>query len=250
MGNVQWVPWWFAVVGCAALIAVSTLSPLSLWGFAAGITYLVVSNLLLAIGLRRRSAARFGQANIVTATRSVLVGLITAIVVSSFTETVSTPLLVTLAAIALALDGVDGYVARRTSSESELGAQFDMEVDAFLLLVLSVYCGPIVGWWVLAFGLMRYAFVAAGLALPWMRETLPPRYWRKAVTAICGVALTVVASRLLPEVVATIVALVALALLVESFARDVTWLVRTHLSRVNRSGIRLVSTEEASTEEA
>ncbi|HET6302296.1 CDP-alcohol phosphatidyltransferase family protein [Microbacterium sp.] len=250
MGNVQWVPWWFAVVGFAALIAASALSPLSPWGFGAGIAYLVVSNLLLALGLRRRGAARFGQANIVTATRSVLVGLITAIVVSSFTAAVSTPLLVTLAAIALALDGIDGYVARRTSSESELGAQFDMEVDAFLLLVLSVCCGPIVGWWVLAFGLMRYAFVAAGLVLPWMRETLPPRFWRKAVTAICGIALTVVASRLLPEVVAAIVALAALALLVESFARDVTWLVRTHLSRVNRSGIRLVSTEEASTEEA
>ncbi len=250
MGIVQWVPWWFAVVGFAALAGVSALSPLSPMGFAAGIAYLVVSSLLLARGLRRREAARFGQANIVTATRSVLVGLITAIVVSSFTESVSTPLLVTLAAIALILDGVDGYVARRTSSESELGAQFDMEVDAFLLLVLSVYCGPIVGWWVLAFGLMRYAFVAAGLVLPWMRETLPPRYWRKAVTAICGVALTVVASRLLPEVVATIVALAALAFLVESVARDVTWLARTHLARVNRSGIRLVSTEEASTEEA
>ncbi|NYE19237.1 CDP-alcohol phosphatidyltransferase family protein [Microbacterium immunditiarum] len=250
MGIVQWVPWWFAVVGFAALAGVSALSPLSLIGVAAGIAYLVVSSLLLALGLRRRGAARFGQANIVTATRSVLVGLITAIVVSSFTESVSTPLLVSLSAIALALDGVDGYVARRTSSESELGAQFDMEVDAFLLLVLSVYCGPIVGWWVLAFGLMRYAFVAAGLVLAWMRTPLPPRYWRKAVAAICGVALTVVASRLFPEVVAMGVALAALALLVESFARDVTWLTRTHLSRVNRSGIRLVSTEEASTEEA
>ena len=49
-----------------------------------------------------------------------------------------------------------------------------MEVDAFLLLVLSAYVGQDLGWWVLVIGLLRYAFVAAGWALPWMRATLPP----------------------------------------------------------------------------
>ena len=47
--------------------------------------------------------------------------------------------LVVLAAVALVLDGVDGQVARRTGTVSALGARFDMEVDAFLMLVLSVY---------------------------------------------------------------------------------------------------------------
>ena len=71
--------------------------------------------------------------------------------------------------MALALDAVDGWVARRTGTVSALGARFDMEVDAFLILVLSGYVAPTLGGWVLAIGLMRYAFVAAGWVLPWLR---------------------------------------------------------------------------------
>ena len=47
--------------------------------------------------------------------------------------------LVLLSSVALALDGVDGWVARRTRTVSALGARFDMEVDAFLVLMLSVH---------------------------------------------------------------------------------------------------------------
>ena len=46
--------------------------------------------------------------------------------------------------VALALDGVDGQVARRTGTVSALGARFDMEVDAFLVLVLSVHVAVLV----------------------------------------------------------------------------------------------------------
>ena len=49
---------------------------------------------------------------------------------------------------------------------SPLGARFDMEVDAFLILVLSVYVGRTIGAWVLAIGVARYAFVAARVAGP------------------------------------------------------------------------------------
>ena len=44
--------------------------------------------------------------------------------------------------------------------------------------------------------LLRYAFVAAGWVLPWMAATLPPRYWRKVVTAVAGIGLTIAASGL------------------------------------------------------
>ena len=67
-----------------------------------------------------------------------------------------------LAAVALALDYVDGYVARRTGTESTLGARWDGEVDAFLILVLAVYVAPSAGAWVLLIGLARYAFLVAG----------------------------------------------------------------------------------------
>ena len=96
-------------------------------------------------------------------------------------------MLVTLAVVALALDAVDGWVARRTGTASPLGARFDGEVDAFLILVLSVYVARSAGAWVLAIGAARYAFLAAGWLLPWMREPLPPRYWRKVVAATQGI---------------------------------------------------------------
>ena len=53
--------------------------------------------------------------------------------------------LITLATVALILDAVDGQVARRTATASPLGARFDMEVDAFLILVLSVHVATSLG---------------------------------------------------------------------------------------------------------
>src|SRR5690349_8473184 len=132
-------PWWWAAGGFVTLVVVAVVAPLTPLAWAAGVAYLAVSSLLLSRGLRRRGTARFGAANAVTAARSALVGVVTALVVAAFGGGGSTPILVTIAAVALALDGVDGYVARRTGSVSELGGRFDMEVDAFLLLVLSVY---------------------------------------------------------------------------------------------------------------
>ncbi|NNC13613.1 CDP-alcohol phosphatidyltransferase family protein [Planctomonas sp. JC2975] len=227
---VQVTPWGWALGGFAALFVVGLLMPLSLTGWALGVAYLIVSSLLVSLGLGRRSATRFGPANVVTATRSMLVGVATAMVVASFTMPLPTALFVTIVAVALALDAVDGFVARRTGTTSELGARFDMEVDAFLLLVLCVYDARYVGWLVLAIGLMRYAFVAVGWLLPWMRATLPPRYWRKVVTAFCGIALTIVAARILPPLFDGIIAAAALLLLIESFGRDVVWLIRANVS--------------------
>jgi len=231
MASVQIRGLLWVAVGVTALVVTTVLSPLSLGGWAAGVLYLVVSTLLVSIALHRSGARRFGPANAVTATRSMLIAVATALVVTSFTEPVPATALVSLVAPALALDAVDGWVARRTGSESAIGARFDMEADAFLLLVLSAYDARIVGGWILAIGLMRYAFVAAGWLFPWMRGQLPPRYWRKVVAATCGVALLLVASGLLPFPLDVLVGAVALGLLVESFGRDVIWLIRVNSSR-------------------
>jgi phosphatidylglycerophosphate synthase len=226
--KVHLAPLWSVVAGVAGLALIDRLSALSAAGWCAGLLYLGVSNALLARGLRRSGRARFGPANTTTAVRSTLVGMVTAMVATSFTAPISVALLLVLAVPALALDAVDGWIARRTHSTSELGARFDMEVDAFLLLVLSAYLVPQLGWWVLIIGMLRYAFVAAGWMLPWMLATLPPRYWRKVVTAVAGVALAVAASELMPWWADYAVTLVALALLIESFGRDVIWLVFEH----------------------
>lgn len=236
MQKVQLAPVWSAAAGLAGLAAMDRYDSLPVTGWCAGLLYLCVSNALLARGLRTHGTTRFGAANAATSARSILVGLITALVAASFTEPISVPLLIALAVPALALDAVDGWLARRTGTSSELGARFDMEVDAFLLLALSAYVAQELGWWVLIIGVLRYGFVAAGWLLPAMRRTLPPRYWRKVVTAVAGIALTVAASGVAAEWVSLLVTLIALALLLESFARDVTWLM-------NRSRRRVVSNE-------
>src|SRR5213076_1892843 len=80
--------------------------------------------------------------------------------------------------------------------------------------------------WVLAIGAARYAFLVAGWVLPWMREPLPPRYWRKVVAATQGIVLTIAAADVLPPAVTEAALVVALGLLAESFGRDVLWLRR------------------------
>lgn len=208
------------------LAALAGTVGLSGFGWMVGITCGVVTNVALARGLARSHAVALGPADRVTLTRATLVGGVAALVADSIIGPGPVTTLVALAVVALVLDAVDGWVARRTQTTSMLGARFDMEVDAFLIFVLSVYVASSTGGWVLAIGAARYVFVAAGWLLPWMRGSSPPRYWGKVVAATQGIVLTVVAAGVLPSLLADAVLLGAIALLGESFGREVWWLWR------------------------
>ncbi|SCL33906.1 Phosphatidylglycerophosphate synthase [Micromonospora rhizosphaerae] len=201
-------------------------------GWLAGLAYGGVLCGLLLRGLRRADAGGLGPANRVTLTRAILVGGVLALTVDAWGRPAPVAVLAPLTAVALALDAVDGRAARRTRTESALGARFDMEVDAFLLLVLSAHLAPSVGGWVLAIGAMRYAFVAASWPLPWLRRSLPPRYWRKVAAATQGVVLAVAMAGVLPRTVNAVLVAGALAMLVESFGHDVAWLWRHRPARL------------------
>jgi phosphatidylglycerophosphate synthase len=137
-----------------------------------------------------------------------------------------------LAGIALLLDGVDGWIARRTGTGTAFGARFDMETDAFLILALSVLAwrgGP-VGPWILGIGSLRYLFVLAGRIWPRLRRELPPSYRRKVVCVVQGVALLIVVAPLFPAALAWSVGALALASLVGSFTVDTLWALRVPLS--------------------
>jgi len=214
------------LTGLSAQLLLLAVLGLGRAGWVVGLVCASTLDALLARALRRDPAARLGPAGWVTLTRASLAVGVAALAADSLGGNAPVASLVALASLALALDFVDGQVARRTATTSALGARFDGEVDAFLLLALSVEVAPSVGGWVLAIGLARYAFLAAGWMFDWMRAPLPRRDWRKVVTATQGIVLTVAAARVLPLSVARVALLAALALLAESFGRDVWWLWR------------------------
>jgi phosphatidylglycerophosphate synthase len=204
-------------------------------GWLTGLAFALVTWAVLTRAVHRSWLSSFGPANRVTLARATLVGGVTALVADSFESPPPVTILVALTTVALILDAVDGQVARRTGTASPLGARFDMEVDAFLILVLSIYVATSLGPWVLLIGTMRYAFVAAARVLPWLNGALPPSTARKTVAALQGIVLLVVGAGVVPRLPALAAVFSALALLIWSFGRDIRWLwgVRDRLTPGN-----------------
>ncbi len=212
--------------GVALLKALADVAGLGSVGLGVGLACLLALAGLSARGLASAGRRELGPADRITLARAVLATGVAGLVVQSMRGPVTVAALAGLAGVALLLDAVDGRVARRRQASSEFGARFDMEVDAFLILVLSCYAVPRFGAWVLAIGLARYAYAGAGWLLPWLREPVPPRYWGKVVAAVQGVVLTVAAAGVLPSAVSTIALAVALLLLAESFGHQIGWLAK------------------------
>lgn len=205
------------------LLAIGLLASWGPVGWGVALAAAVVLDVLVVLGMRHSNADALGPADLVTVTRATLTCAVIGLVVGDSPWTAA---ITVLAATSLCLDLVDGWVARWTGSADPFGARFDGEADAALMLVLSIWVAPTFGWWVLAIGLARYVFGAAGWLLPWMRAQLPPRYWRKVVTAVTSIILVVATAGVVPSPVMVVALLVALALIAESFGRDVWWLWR------------------------
>ncbi len=195
-------------------------------GWVVGVACAVIMAAALARGLARRRGDRLGPASWLTLARASLAVGVAALTADSLAHDTPVALLVTLAAVALALDAADGWTARRTGTATGLGARFDGEADAFLILALSVYVAPALGAWVLAIGAARYLFGAGEWLLPWMRAPLPPRRWRRIVAAMQGIVLTVAAAEVLPRGLTQALLVAALAALAVSVGECVWWLAR------------------------
>jgi phosphatidylglycerophosphate synthase len=182
--------------------------------------------LLMLAGLDRGYPhPQFGPANTVTLLRMSLVAVLLAVVLGG---TGGTWAVVILAVTALALDGVDGWLARRTRRVSRFGERFDMEVDCLfaVALTLIVLGQGKVGPWILLLAVPRYVFWAASLRLPWLARPLPPRASRKVV---CVVQLGVLILLVTPVVgvqAATMLAAAAVVAVAASFFSDVRHLWR------------------------
>src|ERR1700733_8136467 len=234
--------WLAALVGMLAtavlLGVVSATAGLGAVGWITGLVTGSAAAALLVTARRRSDQPTIFPADWVTLTRMVLIAGVTGLVADSSSRPVSITALVTLSALALALDAVDGQVARRTGTATPVGGRIDGETDAFLILVLSIVVSQDYGGWVLVIGAARYAFLLGGWLIPWLRAPLPPRFWRKVVAAVQGVVLTVAVSGVTSRLVGMIAVAVALLLLAESFGRDVIWLYRAGASPRARLAVR------------
>ena len=201
---------------------------------------------LIATFVRRRfdqaTLHHFGPANAITLLRAVLNVFVLGLVVDALGggggdqgggSAGTAWIVASLATVSLALDGVDGHLARRARTASAFGARFDVEVDALLLVVLALAAVVLaeVGVWVLTLGLAYYAFLAAQTRLPWLRQPLPPSFARKAVFVAQAMALLALMLPPVASTAATVLAAAALAAMTLSFARDVLWLARERARR-------------------
>jgi phosphatidylglycerophosphate synthase len=227
------------MLATAALLGVvSATAGLGVAGWIAGLATGSAATALLVIARGRSDQPAIHPADWVTLTRALLIAGVAGLVADSFGRPVSTTALVTLSTVALALDAVDGQVARRTGTATPLGARIDGETDAFLILLLSIVVSQDYGGWVLAIGAARYALLLAGWLIPWLAAPLPPRYWGKVVAAVTGIVLIVAASGLVDRRTGMIAVAAALLLLAESFGRNVIWLYRTGAGPRTRLAVR------------
>jgi phosphatidylglycerophosphate synthase len=169
----------------------------------------------------------FGAANVVTTIRAALVALIAALIGEPHLTEVAWAA-AAFAAITVLLDGVDGWLARRSSMSSSFGARYDMELDALLILVLAILAWrqDKAGAWIVLVGAMRYIFVAAGYLWWWLDAPLPPSVRRKAICVVQIVGLGAIVSPFVTIPFSIPIAAAMLAVLAWSFAVDVLWLRR------------------------
>lgn len=215
-----------ALAGAAVLPALGYLlvgaTPAALL-FALG-GYLVAAALAVALMRRAYPYQELGLCNLVTLARLVL----TCALLAPLSARGAAWTIVAVATLALLLDGVDGWLARRQQRESAFGARFDMEVDALLglILALNAWVAECAGPVVMLLGLPRYIFAAAAWHLPWIARPLPESFGRKLVCVVQIAALIALQIPALGSPLAAVTLAVALAALAWSFGRDLLWLWR------------------------
>jgi phosphatidylglycerophosphate synthase len=201
----------------AALVLVAFGVALFL-GKASPVAALGAASLAALVAFRRgawTSSGRFGWANVVTAIRGAGVWA-----VGTRLHHAPEPLLAVVVLVLFALDGLDGWLARRSGSSSEFGALFDMETDAYFVLTveLVLYQRGELGAWILVTGVLRYVYVLVRAFVPARRPDVPrSRFGRLAFT---GLALGLFFAFALPGVIGTFCALAGTALVTVSFARS------------------------------
>jgi len=207
------------LLACAGLCAPLRLAwPAALLG-AGSLLLFLVRELRGSGGAR---ASRIGAANAITLARLALVVLLAWRLPRG-----AGPIESGLVLLVFALDGLDGWVARRADSASELGARLDMETDALFVLVcaLGLYACQRLGAYVLVPGVLRYAYVLALAWLPRPRREAPRSQLGRYAFGLMVLSFALSAWPLSSQ--HALLAQVASLGIVASFARSVYWSLRS-----------------------
>lgn len=191
-----------------------------------GLAAYLVATILVARSLATDFPhAALGLCNIATLGRLVIVGILFTALLQGLAPTWVT---FSLAVLALCLDGVDGWLARKQGLVSDFGARFDVEVDAAFALVLAIFAAVngAAGMYVVLLGLPYYVFGAARLAWPWLGHALPDSFARKVVCVVQIAALIALQVPFLADGRLDLVILAVTVALFWSFRRDILWLRR------------------------
>ena len=220
------------LVGLVAVVALANVARAALplgdrYPLKAAGLFAIIMGLSIGFLQQHHPFARFGAANQITTLRAILVSLVAGLVGEAKLPSVAAAAVAASVVVTL-LDGVDGWLARRERIASPFGARFDMEIDALLILALSVLAWrhQKAGAWVVLSGLLRYGFVAGGAVAPWLREPLLASRRRQTICVIQIAALTLVMLPAIEPPASTAIAGAALAALSCSFLIDALWLWR------------------------
>lgn len=231
----------FGVIAMVLAMAAAAVARLvgSDWRFVTVATcvYAGVSAIALA-GLFAHPHRRLGVANMITSVRAGLTALIAAALLEvehlgPGGDAALAWALIAVVIVALALDGCDGVTARYQGTISRFGTRFDMEVDALMVLILSLlaFASGKAGAFVICIGLMRYAYLAIHALFPRLPKELRPSLVRKAICVLQILALGAIMTPVIVPPYSNAIALVALFLLTVSFARDLTAQTRARALR-------------------
>ena len=155
----------------------------------------------------------FGHANTLTLLRTCVALSIAAV------ADLPGPRVALFVLLVLALDALDGAVARRRGQSSVFGAVFDVETDALMVMTVCIRLQQFekLGAWVLVGGVLRYVYVLS-FALAGRRE--PPGRSRLGRLAYGGLVLGLVLALLSPGVWGSRAAMLGTLGVCLSFARS------------------------------
>ena len=139
-----------------------------------------------------------------------------------------------LAIIALLLDGLDGFIARKYDQVSKFGELIDQEADNFLMFVMSIslYLNREIGLYVFLIPAYRYIFIISMAKYPWLKYTLPNSRLRKV--GCVGTILIMIISQdpYITNDVTVFLVILSLIIITFSFSRDIIWLYRNKYEKI------------------